>query len=102
MRRLRPGRDRVLIDATSAEFISVRGYRAIGELSKSVDRVTICSRSDLAAQVIDILGFPDVLCMVRQSNDPASLLLPDANDRRFWGSRTGRRLGDGMTSNALS
>jgi anti-anti-sigma factor len=68
--------DRVLIDATSAEFISVGGYCTIGELSESVSRVTLCSRSGLAARVMDILGFPDVVCVVRQPTDAVSLLLP--------------------------
>ena len=75
--------DRVIVDATSAEFISVRGYCMIAELSKSVDSVTLCSRSDLAARVMAILGFADVVCVVRQPTDAVSLLLPpDACDLR--------------------
>ncbi len=61
---LAAGPDRVLIDATSAEYIFVRGYCIIGELSESVDRVTLSSRSDLEARVMDILGFPNVLSVV--------------------------------------
>jgi anti-anti-sigma factor len=70
--------DRVLIDATSAEFISVGGYCMIGELTESVDRVTLCSRSDLAARVMTILGFPDVVCAVRRPSDAAPPVTTDA------------------------
>jgi anti-anti-sigma factor len=55
--------ERMLVDATSAEFISVRGYSLIGALTRFVDRVSLCTNSDLAAWVMDILGFKDVLCV---------------------------------------
>jgi len=46
----------LVVDLTNVEFICPEGYDAIGACRAGVERLTVCSKNDLAKRMLAILG----------------------------------------------